>query len=186
MDTLNGKLEGSTDLTPEEKKALFIECLDKTVEGVVRVTLILGSEDGNGNYREDEILKRESSDIRPIIRFANGYAYIDLEFSDSDCIEIKSVAHIWEQFLNLSTEALKDEGRGLYDYVIDIVGTDDGHTYLMEIIDPVFFCKSDNKISLSLPIDRIYCSKFSTDFDKLKAEEEYNRMIEEEGWDSLG
>ena len=170
------------ELTAEEQKEVFIRCLENTVDGSAGITLneVFFREDNA--VTEKEISKRMSPDIKPLMRFANGYIFLDLTFPSSECVEIKSANHIWEQYLDLSTEAVKTgNGRDFF-FTVSVVGTDEKNTYVMEFSNPAFLYTEGDRISMSVPLDRLYCYIFETDFSKMEAEEEYLYRTETGNW----
>lgn len=172
-------MEEEKILTEEEQKKLFIECLEHSVGGSVGFFLTETRLENGVCLGEAEISKKITNKTFPLIRVGGDYIFLDIEFPKNDDLDLKSAMYMWEQYLNRSTEAYRSTGsiQIVPMFIIDVVGVAEKVTYTMEFINPVFCFRSENKMSLSMPIENLLCTK--SEADDGDAEKEKERYLAE-------
>ena len=171
-------LESSDRGYTEDEKELAMKCMALASESQLGIFLYDVKSDEQGNIlNEDEVNKRMTDKVRPIIRYANGYLYIDLEFPAGEDINLKSIKHFYELYLDANTRYYGDDTRH-YLYVINLTGMDDdGESYSTEAINPLFLSHEDNVLRFVVEAENVHFAHMEVDIEQLNLQLEVDAEV---------
>ena len=110
--------------------------------------------------------------VQPLLRYANGWLYLDIEFPADGDVNLKSIKHYYMQYLDKNTELATDETKE-YLYMITLTGiTDDGEVYETEFLNPAFMAQDENILRYATVCDLVRFNHLDMDIDQFNLEQE--------------
>lgn len=170
---------------------LTIKALSLAPKSDVGVFLYKVKVDENGEIiNQISVGEREIPSCKPLLRVAQGKVYLDIEFPDTNDIEIKSTKRLYERYLDENTKAFTNRETDI-EFVLCITLTatndEDGMIYSTEYVNPDFMSYEDNLLRFVVESDNVAVHRMTMDYDQFNAQQEVDaemsQSYEESLWD---
>ena len=158
----------------------FEEVLLKSVEGDTAFFLT------ESQFKDDKLVgsvkinEKVSDRCKPYFQLTSKYVYLNLEFQFEKDIELKSYHHMFHQFLEMQTRAIKGNLEKYYILTATISKVEDGIAYVIELTNPIFCFPDENKLVFIFETDSMNFGKVGIDMAEVEAEVDYEIKVRTE------
>ena len=166
----------------EKQTELLKKCLNASLHGKVGIFLY------ETKVKEEEILgeiiisQKIVEKCKPVFKFTKDYVYLNMEFEYEKEPELLSVNHMLEMYLNKYTNAVVSVSdiSNQYTLVFDVSGVEDGITYTISCVTPIFFYKEDSILKFVFDINYMNFGCNDIDYEDIDNEIEYEERVRRE------